>query len=351
MIEISDAIPASTGTLDPRESSKRPRLGFLGLGWIGRKRLESLATRGVAEIFGIADCSEAAVSKAQEVAPGAVTARDLSALLELDLDGIVIATPSALHAEQASAALQNGCAVFCQKPLARTAGETHRVVEAAREADRLLGVDLSYRHTAGMRAIRELIRSGGLGSVYAIEATFHNAYGPDKSWFYDAALSGGGCLLDLGTHLVDLILWCLDSPEVERVSARLLARGKVLGNHRSSVEDFAAAQLHFANASVAQLACSWKVPAGCDAHIELSFYGTEGGARFRNMDGSFYRFTAAHLLPDRITKELAGPSDDWEGGAIIDWARRLAVSPKFDPDIAGVTRVATILDSLYDQCT
>jgi predicted dehydrogenase len=101
----------------------------------------------------------------------------------------VIATPSALHAEQAIAALDRGLAVFCQKPLGRDASETRAVVEAARRADRLLGVDLSYRYTRAAAALRDEVRSGALGEVYAVDLVFHNAYGPDKPWFYDRRLA------------------------------------------------------------------------------------------------------------------------------------------------------------------
>jgi len=81
----------------------------------------------------------------------------------------VIATPSALHAEQSFRALERGAAVFCQKPLGRTAAEARSVVDAARAADRLLAVDLSYRFTDGMRRIREVVRSGELGRLFAGE--------------------------------------------------------------------------------------------------------------------------------------------------------------------------------------
>src|SRR5947199_289519 len=80
-------------------------------------------------------------------------------------------------------ALKRGAAVFCQKPLGRTAAEARAVIDAARAADRLLCVDLSYRFTDGMRRIRELVRAGALGRVYAVDLVFHNAYGPDKAWF------------------------------------------------------------------------------------------------------------------------------------------------------------------------
>ncbi|HET9730647.1 MAG TPA: Gfo/Idh/MocA family oxidoreductase, partial [Acidimicrobiia bacterium] len=145
--------------IDVRTSSTtRPRLGFLGVGWIGRHRMHAIAESGAATVAAVADASP---EMAREACSGLDTRPEVSGcldeLLDHDLDGIVIATPSALHAEQAIAALERGVAVFCQKPLARTVDETRRVVEAARAADRLLGVDLSYRHTAAMCAIRDLV--------------------------------------------------------------------------------------------------------------------------------------------------------------------------------------------------
>src|SRR5690606_17616055 len=134
----------------------KPRIGFLGVGWIGRNRLEAIARAGIAEIACIADEHAAALAEARQCARGAATAGSMDELLSHQLDGVVIATPSALHAEQAIAALERGLAVFCQKPLGRTAAEVKRVVEAARQADRLLGVDLSYRFTAGATVLREL---------------------------------------------------------------------------------------------------------------------------------------------------------------------------------------------------
>ena len=97
----------------------------------------------------------------RRLAPGARLVSTLDELLDLGLDGVVIATPSALHAAQSIRALERGAAVFCQKPLGRTAAEARAVVDAARAADRLLGVDLSYRFTEGMRRIREIVRAGG----------------------------------------------------------------------------------------------------------------------------------------------------------------------------------------------
>jgi predicted dehydrogenase len=302
-------------------TATRPRLGFAGLGWIGRSRLEALVASGAAEVGAVAD----------PALPEALSTFD--ELLDSDPDGILIATPSALHAEQAVAALERGIPVFCQKPLGRTAAETKVVVEAARRADLLLAVDLSYRHAEAFRVARDLVRSGDLGEIVAADLVFHNAYGPDKAWFYDPELAGGGCVIDLGVHLVDLAVWTLDLEPVE-VTSRLRGR---------PVEQLATVELDHV-----RLACSWNLHAGQDAVIEASFYGTEGAVSVRNVDGSFYDFRCERLR-GTSRELLVEPPDAWPGRAAVDWARRLAAGDRFDPAADEHVRVAAILDRIYGR--
>jgi predicted dehydrogenase len=300
----------------------RPRLGFLGLGWIGRSRLDALVASGIAEIGPIAD-------------PALPEAFDsLDDLLAEELDAVVIATPSALHAEQAVAALERGLAVFCQKPLGRDAGEARSVVDAARRADRLLGVDLAYRHVAAFRAAHALVRSGDLGEIVSADLVFHNAYGPDKPWFYDPDLSGGGCAIDLGVHLVDLAVWTLDLDPVD-------VRSRLVGE---PVEQFATAELDHV-----RLACSWNLHAGRDAVIEATFHGTDGAVSVRNVGGSFYDFRCERMH-GTTTETVVEPPDDWTGRAAVEWAARLAAGERFDAGAADeYVRVAEILDRIYGR--
>lgn len=340
MSEVLAERPRAATTL------RRPRVGFLGVGWIGRHRMEAALATGAIEAVGVADPSQEQLSAALDLAPGATSVAGLEDLLALDLDGLVIATPSAFHAEQSIAALERGVAVFCQKPLGRDAGEAAAVVEAARAADRLLAVDLSYRFTEGMQQIRRLIQDGALGKVFAADLVFHNAYGPDKPWFYDRTLSGGGCVMDLGVHLADLALWVLDFPEVRSVSSSLYASGAPLEPGASQVEDYAVATLETADGTTLRLACSWRVHAGREADISASFYGTAGGAKLSNVDGSFYDFVAdRHHETRRDT--LAGPPDAWGGRAVANWARRLAAGQRFDPECGRLVDLARVLDRVY----
>lgn len=322
------------------------RLGFLGTGWIGRNRMEAMLATGQAHAAAICDPNPEMVSQAQSAAPTAHVVQDLKAMLALGLDGVVIATPSALHAEQSIEALNAGAAVFCQKPLARTAAEVRSVLDAAQRADRLLGVDLSYRHTAAMQAVREQVRSGALGDVFAADLTFHNAYGPGAGWFWDPALSGGGCLIDLGVHLVDLTLWMFDFPEVASASAALFRDGRPL--QAGEVEDYAVATLELGNGAHVRIACSWNLSAGRDAVIDASFYGTSGGAAMRNVDGSFFDFRADRLEA-RSTHSLTSPPDDWGGRAAADWVRRLASGARFNDSTPGLLQTAETLDRLYNR--
>ena len=341
-----------------------PRLGFAGLGWIGRHRMNALRDSGAGEVAMLCDPIADLSNDDGE------STQSFDELLASDVDAIVIATPNSFHAAQAIAALERGKAVFCQKPLGRNAAETQRVVEAARANDRLLGVDLSYRHTAAMRAIRDIINSGAIGEVFAADLTFHNAYGPDKAWFYDRALSGGGCLIDLGVHLVDLLLWTLPESRIANVTSRLFAKCEPLGvgsgelgvgdevtaraeiphptpHSPLPVEDYVTARLDLANGATANVACSWNLNAGRDCVIDIRFFGTRGAAGFHNVNGSFHDFVAERHDKTTTTR-LTEPPDAWGGRAAVAWAERLRDEASFDPAIESVVDVARALDAIYD---
>jgi predicted dehydrogenase len=326
----------------------RPRLGFLGVGWIGRQRMLSLAASGVAEVAAVADVNREAAESAAAMVEAATV--DPGVLLEggADVDGVVIATPSALHAEQSMLALAHGMAVFCQKPLGRSGPETAAIVDAARRADRLLGVDLSYRHVEGVRRMHEVVTSGGIGEPYAAHLVFHNAYGPDKSWFTDPELSGGGCVIDLGTHLVDLALRFFGRPKVTEVSARLFSHGQALGPEPQVVEDHAVARLDLATGATATIACSWFLPAGTDAEIAVEVYGTDGAVALHNVGGSFLDFRAERRH-GTSAEVLAEPPDEWGGRALVAWASDLAAGGGFDGSIEEVVEVAEVLDRVYGR--
>lgn len=324
-----------------------PRLGFVGLGWIGRNRLQSIVEAGVAEVVAVHDVQEDAAAEGLKLSQDAVVFSAFEELLNHDVDGVVIATPNCFHAEQSIAALQNGIAVFCQKPLGRNAFETRRIVEAARSADCLLGVDLSYSAIPAMQRVSALVKSGELGKIFAVDAVFHNGYGPDKAWFRDYSLSGGGCVLDLGSHLLDLALQPLGYPRIARVESSLFANGESLKS--DEVEDYGVAMIETVNGTAINLSCCWNLHVGREADIEIAFYGTEGGAKLRNVDGSFYDFVGERFRGTH-TELLSDAQDSqwqWGGLAAIEWVKQLADEEGFDPVAEHYVSLAEVIDSVY----
>lgn len=331
------------------ETQLKPRVGFLGVGWIGLNRMNAIREQNRIKIDAIADIESGNLELAKSSAPEAAFCYTLEELIHENLNGVVIATPSALHASQSIYALENGTSVFCQKPLGRTAEETRKVVETAQKQNKLLGVDFSYRFTDGMQKIYHLIHSGVLGHIYAVNLIFHNAYGPDKKWFYDPELSGGGCVIDLGSHLIDLALWTLNFPSIEKVTSTLFSQGKIIRKPEKETEDYAVAAITTKEETVINLSCSWNLHAGQDVIIEAGFYGSAGGAVFRNVNGSFYHFEAFRSVSKTSREQLSIPPDPWGGKAAIDWANRLARGEGFNKTAFEFIQVAEIIDRIYNR--
>lgn len=320
----------------------------MGTGWIGLTRIKSLLEHDICEPVGISDTWAENEHKALEICPDATVYSTIDDVIKSKPDGIVIATPSAFHYEQCMSALSNGIPVFCQKPLSRTAAESKEIIDQARIADRLLGVDLSYRFTDGMQQIYGLAANNELGNIYSADLVFHNAYGPDKDWFYNPKLSGGGCLIDLGIHLVDLALWIMDFPEVNRIHSSLFARGNRIENPEEVSEDFVSAQVETANGKSISIACSWNLSAGKNAEIKAAFYGTDASAVHRNINGSFYDFETC-LCHGTESQIISSPPDDWAGRALIEWTKKLQNSNRFDENVASYEKVAAVIDSIYGR--
>ncbi|MGB8705460.1 MAG: Gfo/Idh/MocA family oxidoreductase [Gillisia sp.] len=333
-----------------KTTQKNLSLGFIGVGWIGRNRMEVLLKDKDIKALAIAEPSEENGVEARKIAQAArITENPEDVFSNPEVDGVVIATPSAMHAMQTIEAFHAGKAVFCQKPLGRTAQEVEEVISAAKSADKFLGVDLSYRFVEAFRTVHELIQKKEIGEIYALDLVFHNAYGPDKDWFYDISKSGGGCVMDLGIHLIDMALWCLGFPEIKDISSNLYYQGDRITGYENQVEDFASVAMTSEKDTNINLQCSWNLPAGKDAVIEARFFGKNGGAAVRNVNGSFYDFTAEKYNGTQ-TETLVQPPDDWGGRAGVKWAEALKEGKGFDEKSADeFLQTAKVIDRIYGR--
>lgn len=321
-----------------------PRVGFIGLGWIGRARLDAL--EHAVEVAVLVDSDGSRLQSAARVHPAAIASTQFDALLDQPLDAVVIATPNGLHASQAIACLERGMAVFCQKPLATTLADVERIITTARRADRLLGVDFCYRHVHGMQELRRRLMNGAIGEVIGIDLTFHNAYAPDQSWSQDRRLAGGGCLMDLGVHLLDLALWLQGMPPIERVRSRLFARGEPVQGRDGALEDLAYAEFIQANGAIVRLSCSWHAHIGRPALIQMALTGTRGGALWSNVDGSFHDFEL-HVFRGTGCERLGTHPDSWGPRALLSWLDQLRESNRFAPDASDFVRSAALIEEAY----
>lgn len=201
------------------------RVGIIGCGAIARRaHLPALKAAG-AEVVAFSSRSKASAEQAAAEAGSGVVVPDWRDLVRLPgLDAVVVATPNALHAEQALAAIGAGKHVLVEKPFTVTVAEADTLLSAAHRHDVVLMAAHNARFAPPVQAAAEVVRSGALGTLTAVRAVFCHAgpadWAADARWFYDPDLAGGGALLDLGVHLVDALRFVLDD-EVESVSATL----------------------------------------------------------------------------------------------------------------------------------
>ena len=345
------------------DESKKLKIGIIGCG-VGILHLQGFAENPRAEVVAIAGLDQ---DRCRDLAKQFDVPRVYGEYQELiadpDIEAVTVAVPNILHVPVALAALEAGKHVMVEKPLAPTAAEGQRIIDAAREANRVLGVVFNRRGRQDVQLVKREVERGALGEIYHARAFWMRRSGIPGlgTWFTSKGMAGGGPLIDLGIHVLDMALWILGNPTARRVSAATYAelgpqgrgqwqggRFKIVPGETYEVEDFATARLDLANDATMHLECSWRLHAGCEARIEAAFYGTEGGAIFRNINGSFYDFQA-ELFRGTKTEKLASPPDTWGGRAAAEWATRLASGARFDSTVDRLVQVAATLDSIYES--
>jgi predicted dehydrogenase len=275
------------------EANLQPlKAGIIGLGWAGETHLKSYLQVPNVEVIAVADPQMArteTVARTYDVPHVYADYADLVARGDLDL--VSVATPNHLHAPATIAALEAGAHVLCEKPLARSGVEGEAMVKAAMQAGRVLEIAFNHRQRGDVQILKSYVDSGGLGRVYHGKATWMRRSGiPGMGgWFTSREMAGGGPLIDLGVHVLDMILYLLDEPEVVSVSAATYAelgprgrgssRGRTLvGEGGYEVEDLATAFLRLANGTSLLVEASWAIYGKAADDFGVTLYGTEGGA-------------------------------------------------------------------------
>ncbi len=270
-------------------------VGMIGCGSMGREHARNLRLLAGARLVAVSDPSEEA--RRRLIAEGEVphvyaNHRDL--LERGDVDAVIITVPNALHGSVALDAIAAGKHVLLEKPLAHTLEDGVAIVRAAETSDRVVMIGFNNRFNPASQALRRAIEAGRLGDLYYARARWLRREGlpPPASWFTRKAASGGGALIDIGVHMLDLAFFMLGYPAAVAVLGVTQAH---FGPERArrapagtadlfDVEDFAAGMVTLADGAAVQIEASWASFIGEDADMCLELLGTSGGARWTNAE-------------------------------------------------------------------
>jgi predicted dehydrogenase len=262
-----------------KNRTKKINWGIVGFGQIARDRVApALAMLDDARLVAICDPLPEAREKgvAQDDCIGYERLDDM--LADLKVDVIYIASPNALHCEQTIAAAQNGKHVFCEKPMALNVEQCQRMVDACNSAAVKLGIGCMGRFNAYNVEAKRLVANGELGQIRHVRGWFSFVNEARDNWRYDASISGGGPVMDLGIHLINLLRFILDVPVIE-----IWATGEYRGYQ---VEQTSAALLKLANGITSELGCSYET----ELRASLEIFGEQGSLSlestlFQNEEG------------------------------------------------------------------
>lgn len=310
------------------------KVAVVGLGGAGRNQAQAYHVIEGIELVGAADSNpEAALVHAEKLGLTSVYTDYRQLLAELKPDIVGVATPNSLHSTVTVDALNAGAHVLCEKPMATSVAEAQAMVDAAERNNRKLGVIYNWRYRPELVYLNQVIQSGGLGDIYHADVQWRRESGiPGSGWFGNKALAGGGALIDLGVHVLDLALWLMGFPKVETVSAQTRAEFGVHGKKiwgapwknvmnanavrpTFDVDDGSVAFMRLANQASLMLQATWaehRKPG--DDFIQVELQGTQGSAywkliNYRETEFRLYNEingAAVTTIPNVITTETAG---------------------------------------------
>ena len=270
----------------------------MGVG-IGSLHLEGYEKHPDAEIVAIADASEErGKSTAERFKVPQVYTDYAEMLAEAKLDAVSICTPNFLHAPQAIAAFEAGLHVICEKPIATSAAEGQKMVDAGKKAGKIFMMGFNNRFRGDTQVLKRFIDNGDLGNIYYAKTGWLRRRGIPGfgGWFTTKSQSGGGPLIDLGVHVLDLALYLMGNPKPVSAYGSAYAEfgPKMPDGEKYDVEDLATGLVKFENGATVLVEASWASNIANETSY-TTLMGDKGGA---------------DLSPLRIYTELNGEQAD-----------------------------------------
>ncbi|MDF2538155.1 MAG: oxidoreductase [Herbinix sp.] len=271
---------------------ERIKVGIVGCGGIANgKHLPAIKRNGNIEIVAFCDLKAERAEEAKKNY-GTEDARvytDYTELLKEDLTAVYVLTPNKSHAAISIAAMKSGKHVMCEKPMAKTYAEAKQMVDTAKETNKILTIGYQNRYRADATYLKRACENGDLGDIYYAKAhAVRRRAVPTWGVFLNEEEQGGGPLIDIGTHALDLTLWMMDNYVPESVTGsvfRKLADQKEQGNafgewnpEEFTVEDSAFGFIKMKNGATIVLESSWALNTLEVDEAKTSLCGTKAGA-------------------------------------------------------------------------
>ncbi|WP_191565917.1 Gfo/Idh/MocA family protein [Metabacillus idriensis] len=267
------------------------KIGVIGAGSISEMHLQSYENNDFAELYAICDLNEERAHEKEKKYNASKVYYDHESLLaDQEIDAVSICTWNNSHAEIAIAALDAGKHVLVEKPLCTTVADALKIEEAVKRSGKLLQVGFVRRYASNTAIIQKFVNQNHFGEIYYAKASCLRRLGNPGGWFADKDRSGGGPLIDLGVHVIDICWYLMGKPKVKSVSGNTYSK---LGNRsnvehlsfyqaadydpdKNTVEDLANAIIRFENGASLMVDVSFTLHGKKD-ELSVKLYGDKGG--------------------------------------------------------------------------
>lgn len=372
------------------------RVAVIGAGLAGqahcfgfRNAMMSVSSEISVELVAVADPNLALAEKTAARYGFARATADVDGLLASDeIDAVSVALPNYLHAQVLPKVIASGKHVFTEKPIGRTVAESSELQQLAEDSSAITGVGFSFRRLPGLAAVRKAVQDGLIGDVHTARSWYYADYAADPagalSWRYSQEESGGGALLDIGSHAIDALQYVAgDVAEVTSANlktvicerpkpiAGAIGHGAATSSETGPVsnDDIALLQVVLGNGAVGQVSLS-RIAWGVPNSLGVEVYGTKGHARFDSMSGGeFHLFTTdgdptfngarrvitspAHPYFTDVATMPGGGVGTSYGDAftaeIQEFLRAIATGTPMETDFATATRMMNVVGAALES--
>lgn len=276
------------------------RVGIIGYGKMGILHGALVNGSNKAKVVAICDKSWVMRFGMKKLYPSAKVFSDVEKMLDkIELDVVIISTPTFNHVDSAELCLKHNCDLFIEKPLASSYEDAERLLKVANQKKAKIQVGFCNRFAPSIAKGRELLTDGIIGEPYNAKAYMYIAdvFEAHKGWRYSKAVSGGGVLMDFGIHMLDQLCWYFGEVESVQAKARKL--------YSKEVEDELEAKIRFAKGIEVEFETSWSKEEYRKTYARLEIEASKGKMIVTDQTLEIYD-AAGNIVDNYVYPDLYG---------------------------------------------